>query len=34
VKIKKTQEEKIVKLPVQKEINLFDNQYKTKGIQY
>ena len=34
VKIKKTQEEKIVKLPVQKEINLFDNQYKTKGIKY
>jgi hypothetical protein len=34
VKIKKTQEEKIVKLPVQKEINLCDNQYKTKGIKY
>jgi hypothetical protein len=34
VKIKKTQEEKIVKLPIQKEINFSDNQYKTKGIQY
>jgi hypothetical protein len=34
VKIKKTQEEKIVKLPIQKEINLSDNQYKTKGITY
>jgi len=34
VKIKKTQEEKIVKLPIQKEINLLDNQYKTKGISY
>jgi|LakMenEpi03Aug12_release.lakeMendotaPanAssembly.Ray.scaffolds.fasta_scaffold52645_3 hypothetical protein len=34
VKIKKTQEEKIVKLPIQKEINLSDNQYKTKGISY
>ena len=34
VKIKKIQEEKIVKLPIQKEINLSDNQYKTKGITY
>jgi hypothetical protein len=34
VKIKKAQEEKIVKLPTQREINLSDNQYKTKGIHY
>jgi len=34
VKIKKTQEEKVVKLPTQREINLTDNQYKTKGIHY
>jgi hypothetical protein len=35
VKIKKTQEEKaVVKLPTQREMNLSDNQYKTKGIHY
>jgi hypothetical protein len=34
VKIKKTQEEKVVKLPTQREMNLTDNQYKTKGIHY
>jgi len=34
VKIKKTQEEKIIQFPIQKEINLSDSQYKTKGIKY
>jgi hypothetical protein len=34
VKIKKTQEEQQIKLPIQREINLTENQYKTKGIQY
>jgi hypothetical protein len=34
VKIKKTQEEKVVKLPSQREMNLTDNQFKTKGIKY
>jgi hypothetical protein len=34
VKIKKTQEEKLVKLPTQREINLSDHQFKTKGIHY
>ena len=34
VKIKKTQEEKVVKLPTQREMNLTDNQFKTKGIKY
>jgi len=35
VKVKKTQEEQpIVKLPTQREINLTDHQFKTKGIKY
>jgi hypothetical protein len=35
IKVKKTQEEQpIVKLPTQREINLSDHQFKTKGIKY
>jgi len=35
IKVKKTQEDQpIVKLPTQREINLSDHQFKTKGIKY